>query len=1106
MKRRLFLVSMLILAVFSAAWAQQKEIRGRVTDTQGNPLPASTIQIVGTTRGTTADANGDFEISAAPGQVLEISSIGYLKQTVTASAENKMGNIMLKQSANLLNETVVTALGISKKERALGYAVSTVTSKEITRAQSTNFATALYGKLAGVRIASSPGGATSAAFIQVRGLGSITGNTQPLIVLDGVPIRNGQVSNSNYWGDQRIRGNGLLDINPEDIESISVLKGASAAALYGSEAANGVVLITTKKGEGKGFKVSFNASYSEGKMAYYPKLQNEYGPGYSKQVNDAGQDDNLWLHKTVNGQSVRFPIGTSLNFGPKFDGQPTLAWDGKMHPYLPQKNNFDALYQTPHSSIASIKITNVTDKTNVRFDFTRQDNTMLSLGSKNQKNIADFNTDFNLSKFLQTSLMIDYINERTDNRPYMIDRMINNFGGMMGRFDNAKWYLDKYKTSLGYYYVAGNGTSLTPDENIKYPGYRGDVLDYLWRVNENNSIEMSNRLISSWKNTITPFKGLNLNTQIAIDYTGGVSEDKQHSTIPLAYGYSGYYAEGASMDLWTYGQMMLNYNFKATKNLEFNISAGYNARKEQHRSSGSATNGGLREENFFNLAASVNTPTGSSNVTEFLTDGLFGIMDVSYKDYLFLEATGRRDRTSTMASGNNTYFYPSVNASFVFSDAFKMPSFISFGKIRASYGIVGNYPALYQANRAYSLGRLASSWRYGSVLYTTVNTNANDQIAAEQKKEVELGLETRLFKNRLGVEINYYNGKVVNQIVPISLPASSGGGSKLANVGTLSNSGLELILNATPVHTRNFSWDINFNIARNKNKVVKLAPGLNTLVTGDGDGNAYEVVSRVGHPVGDILVHPLEVLNGKPIIDQSADPTAGGLYIVNPDSMVLAGNTRPKAWGGISNMFTYKGFTLNMTADFQVGGVVMPTGYFWMVGRGLMAETLQWRDEAHGGLAYYVDANGTRVKASGSAGPNGEKVYHDGLILDGVTPNGKPNSKIASAEEYWWVTYNWGGPQYSPNTRYDLYARKNNYLKVRELSLGYDLPRNLISKIGAGSLNISVFGRNLFYIYRTIKFIDPEILTGGSNWSQDINNMGESYSTRTFGVMIRAEF
>jgi hypothetical protein len=514
----------------------------------------------------------------------------------------------------------------------------------------------------------------------------------------------------------------------------------------------------------------------------------------------------------------------------------------------------------------------------------------------------------------------------------------------------------------------------------------------------------------------------------------------------------------------------------------------------------------LSEENFFNLKASVNTPVGTSSETEFLTDGLFGILDANYKDILYMEATGRRDRTSSMRPGNNAYFYPSVNASFIISDAFKLPSFISYGKVRASYGVVGDYPAPYQANRAYSLGMLADNWQYGSVLYTTVNTNANDDVSVEKKKEMEVGLESKFFGSRLGLTINYYNGRIENQIVPISLPASSGGASKLANVGTLSNKGFEVIINASPVRSRNFSWNVGFNISRNINKVVKLAQGLSTLVQSNNDGNAWEAVARVGRPVGDLLVHPIEKLDGKPLIDQSSDPSQAGLYITNPDTMVTAGNIQADAIGGISNMVSYKGFTLNITADFQIGGTVIPTGYFWMYGQGIMAPTIKYRDAAHGGISYYVDGSGNRIPTNGTSGPAGQKVYNDGIVLSGVTADGKPNEKIASAEEYYDVTYNWGGPQYSPNTRYDLYTRRNNYMKIRELSLGYDLPKGLISKIGVRNLNVSVFGRDLFYVYRSIKFMDPEILTSGPNWYQNISSLGKSWSTRTFGIMIRAQF
>lgn len=331
---------------------------------------------------------------------------------------------------------IVTAFGVTRETKALGYATSTVGGEDLVKTASPNFASAIYGKAAGVRIAAAPGGAISAVNITVRGINSITGRNQPLIVVNGIPIRDGEVSNNNYWGDQRIRGNGLLDVNPEDIENISILKGASAAALYGSEAVNGVVLITTKSGKGvKGFKVDAFTSYSIDKIAYLPRYQDVRGPGFPLNYSNAGQDEDMFL--TVDGQ--RALVNATVNFGPKFDGQPILSWDGVTRPYEAQ-DGFASLFQTAHSKVNSVSVSYSGDNGSAtRLGFTRQDNEGISLNSKNEKNIVSLSNNFNLGKNYAVEVNAQYINQTTKNRPYMIDRMINNFTGMMTRFDNGEW-------------------------------------------------------------------------------------------------------------------------------------------------------------------------------------------------------------------------------------------------------------------------------------------------------------------------------------------------------------------------------------------------------------------------------------------------------------------------------------------------------------------------------------------------------------------------------------------------------------------------------------------------------------------------------------------
>jgi iron complex outermembrane recepter protein len=1107
-------VTLLMALILFCSWQfvlAQKTITGTVTDAKdGSTIPGVNVVVKGTTAGTTTDLNGIYSIKATAGQTLQFSFIGYTDQDVAVGADATI-NVKLEPSLEQLQEVVVTALGISREQKALGYAVSTIDSKDLTKTGTTSFATALYGKAPGVRIAQTPGGSTSAVNINIRGVNSITGRNQPLIVVDGVPIRDGEVQNNNYWNDQRLRGNGLLDINPEDIDNISILKGASAAALYGSEAVNGVVLITTKSGKGtKGWSVDLYTTYSADKIAYLPRYQTVRGAGAPLNVSNGGQDEAGFIYYDTDGDGVketRGILGYSINFGPKFDGQPTMSWDGVIRPYENQEDNYSNLFQTGLNSSTTVAMTHANENSNVRLSVTHQDNKGISLGSENVKNIANLNSSFKLGKNYTVDMVVNYINQKVTNRPYSIDRLTNNFTGMMGRFDNGDWYLDKYKTSKGYRYVTGAGTqSLTPDENIIYNGMKGDIADFVWRVKENNSVENSNRLIGSLTNTWQIVDGLKLRGRIATDYTARGTENSNTSEIPLAFGTSGYFGLESYQNNIRYGDIMLMFNKKITEDIEIGAMAGYTGQQETGTSMSRGTTDGLSTENLFDLAASVNTPSSGSSRYEIVKDAVIGTVNGNYKNYLFIEGTLRNDRTSTMNPENNSFFYPSVNSSFVFSEAFTMPAAISYGKFRASWGIVGNYPDMYSANIAYNQNTLGVQAVGGKpVLYTTIPGNmGNDAIRPEEKHEYEFGLETKFFVNRLGFDISYYNGLIKDQILPLTIPTSSGATSVLTNIGTLRNSGIEIALSGTPVLTTNFKWDVQLNFSKNKNVVEKLASGSDELLHADYDGNAAQLISKVGEPMGDFYSHPVKLdANGGKIVNPD------GLYQVDADTMVKIGNAMPKAVGGFINTFTYKGFTLEALVDFRFGGYVMPTALNWMTSRGLTEISTTAMDKEHGGLSYYVttDANGNtiNVQTDGATGPDGEKVYDDGILQEGVKADGTPNDYIASSAYYYWNVYNWGGPQYS-YSRYELYIVENSYIKMRELSLTYALPVDVAKKIGAKNISLTVFGRNLFYFYRTIKDMDSEAATAGSRWFQQVNNVGTNPSTRTIGGALRIGF
>lgn len=1071
--------------------AQTRKVTGKVSSSDNKAVVSATISVKNSKAKTVSNEAGQFTITVPTGAVtIEVSSIGYTSKQVTIGASQTSVDVVLTASQNELSDVVVTALGISKEKKALGYATTTIKSESLVQAASPNFATALYGKAPGVTIGATPGGATSAVNISIRGLSSITGKTQPLIIMNGVPIRDGEASNNNYWADQRIRGNGLLDINPEDIDNISILKGASAAALYGAEAVNGVVLITTKSGAKtgkKGLGVDFSTSASVDQVAYLPQYQNVRGAGAPLNVSNGGQDAAGFVYFTVGGQKMRALPQYSINYGAKFDGQPIMTWDGKVRPYSAQTNNYAGLFQDAHNNNTTIALSNGNENANFRFSLTHSENEGVSVGAKNKKNIANLNTSFKIGKHFSTDIMVNLINQQTHNRPYSVDRLLNNFTGMIGIFDNGQWYKDKVLTSLGYRYRNGSDQSLTPNENIIYSNFRGDIADYMYRVIANTSDENSNRLISSVTNNWQITNHLKFRSRISTDFTNQTTEDKNRSEVPLIFGNSGYFGMSSYQSTINYTDALLTYNNKVGKDLDYNVTGGYTASKETSSSLSRGSDGGLSTENLYDLAASVNTPWSGSNRFSLVKDAFIGTANANYKNYLFAEATVRRDRTSTMNPNNNTFIYPSVNTSFIFTEAMdNIPSWLSYGKLRASWGVVGNYPSPYMANVAYNQSTLGTIYGGQPVLYTQVPTGTfgNDGIRPEQKNEIELGLEARFLNNRFGLEFSYYNAQVKDQILPLTLPSASGAGSILTNIGTLRNQGLELALNGTIIQQNGFKWEATLNLAKNINKVEALAPGLTRLLHADYDGNAAQLVSEVGQPMGDILAHPV-------LTDANGNMKVGsdGLYLLDADKMVKYGNAMPKLTGGLINGFTYKNFTLDALIDFRYGGSVMPTGINWMTSRGLTKQSLNYMDEAHGGLTY----------------TSGGVTYHDGMLLPGVKADGTKNDIVISQAYYYWNVYNWGGPQYS-SSRYSLYVQENTYIKMREIAIGYNFGTKIASKLGANKLRLSVFGRNLFYLYRTIKDIDSEQTTAGSRWYQNVSNVGTNPSSRTFGVMLRASF
>lgn len=1099
---------MFCLFSFQHAKSQNITVTGKITDAAGMSLPGATIVVKGSPTGASADFDGAYSLKVPSlSAVLVVSYVGYVTKEVTLKGSPTL-NITLVSSSQNLNEVVITSLGQAKAKKSLGYATSVIKSEAIVKTGSPTIANAMYGKAPGVRITSTPGGAGNIN-IQIRGINSITGKNQPLIILDGVPIRDGAATNNDYWTDQRIRSNGLADINPEDIENISILKGASAAALYGSEAVNGVVLITSKSGKGKkGFGIDFSSSYSNNQIAYLPRFQYERGPGWTNANYSSGfLAPDGFAHYDTDGDGVTDTRGVSAssnNFGPWFDGQPVMSWDGVVRPYSAQKDGYKNMFQDSWDAVTNVALSNNTDNSNIRFSYTHNESKGLSMGNMNKKNTLNLNTSFKTGENLKTDLIVSYMNQNVHNRAIGMDRLINNFTGMISPFDNGDWYKAKYQTSLGYKFVTGSNQSLTPSENIIRNGFKADVGDYFWNTNAIQQDEITNRLIASVTETYTIYKDLKLRGRASTDLTSVNIETKNPVERPLVYGFGpGSYQMDAKDYNILYGDVMLTYNKKINEVFEIGATAGYTATKETGSTLARFTDGGLSVESWYDMNASVNTPKSTDTKYKVVKDAVFGTVNGSYKNYLFLEGTVRQDRTSTMNPNNNAFTYPSVNSSFVLSEAIKLPEVISYAKLRASWGIVGNYPEIYGSNVAFTQTTLGNQGTTTPVLITnSMDKYGNELIKPEMKNEYEFGFETKFFDRRLGLDFSYYNARVYDQILDLTLAPTTGASSILANVGELSNQGVEIALTATPIKTESFSWDVTLNWAKNINKVVKLANGASELLHRDYDGAAAQLKSVVGDPMGGIYAHPVKTdASGNKMVDSD------GFYMIDGDKWEKYGTAMPQGVGGLLNSFAYKNFTLDVNIDYSYGGYLMPTGVNWMTSRGLTEESLNYSTNDRGGLTYYMDANGKGVQVpnSATAGPGGQTLYRDGMLMNGVTADGSTNTNIISQAGYYNMTYNWGGPQYS-SSRYELYIKENNYIKMREISLTYNLPTAWASKIGASKLNFSAYGRNLFFIYRSIKDMDPEATTAGSKWSQNISNAGTNPATRSIGCMLRASF
>ncbi|MDR1880812.1 MAG: SusC/RagA family TonB-linked outer membrane protein [Tannerellaceae bacterium] len=1100
------------LCAFSL-FAQQGSISvtGTVSDEKGEPLPGANVVVKGTTTGVVSDVRGKYTVTApSRDATLIFSFVGFTSQEVKVDGRTQIDVTLIEGQA--LEEVVVTGMNITRESKSLGYAVSTISAKELTKVGTPNFATALYGKAAGVRIQQTQGGNVAAVSISVRGLSSINGNNQPLVIVNGVPIRNGgtgsgsEATYAEFGAEGRIRANGLIDINPEDIESLTILKGAAATALYGSEAANGVVMITSKKSKGTGVTVDFNATVNANLVAYVPKVQTEYGPSmFSFQYTDYARETGGFYERTYKDKAYKSLTYNVYQWGPKYDGSDVLYWDGTVRKYSPITSEpWESLFRTGFNQTYNIAINQGNDKMSNRFSYTYNDELPNALsGTYNKHN---FNLVGNLKLLDNVSLdyTTTYVIQNIHNRAQASTSVYGSFSNGFGSFLDVPLIKKMYKTSLGYRntYTGGDAT-LTPDEAFAFgENNTNGVRNLMWDMFEHNVDEVDNRIISSVSPSWKIVDWLTLRARLSTDMTSERQESREQTERPLSlYDPSGKYQATTRRYNIYYGDVMLMFDKQLNRDFHLNVNAGWQGRIENMLNTNSWTDGGLTAENWFHLAASRYTARTDVSTLEYLKTAYFASAGVDFKSYLYLDVTGRQEKSSTLKNGSNSYFYPSFSSSFIFTEAFKdhMPEWYDFGKIRASYGVVGNAPGVYSANVVFEQGAA------NGFVYNHVPTGlGNELIRPEKTYEYEFGVESKFFKNRLGFEVSYYNRDIKDLILNTPQPQSSGVQNMLMNVGGMNNRGVEISLYGTPVKTRDFSWTINTNVARNWNEVTALVEGVEFLQNAYWGGGNCILRSVVGRPMGDFYSYvPKTNEQGQKLVSPDG-------YYINSDDYEVVGNAMPLMIGGISNSFTYKDFFLDVMMDFRIGGKVFNEMYQYSTALGITPETLKYRSTETGGLSYYFpnnDGNANAVAATGNTGPNGEYVFHNGVIQEGVVQQADgsylPNTQIVPVDYLTYYTYNWGTDSEQLSGAKSVFT--NTYWKLRELAFGYQLPAKVAQKLHCRNISVSIFGRNLFYLYKGMKNWDAESNVGTS-WLNQAIVSGSASPTRTFGCSVRLSF
>ncbi|WP_439480404.1 SusC/RagA family TonB-linked outer membrane protein [Chryseobacterium aquaticum] len=958
---------------------------------------------------------------------------------IVANAQQTKAKDTLKTQE--IQEVVVTALGIKREKKALGYAAQEVKGETISDAGQTNAVSALSGNVAGVQVTapSTMGGSTR---ITMRGISSVTGENRPLIVVDGVPLDNSNVNNvdTQRGAGGRDYGDATFDINPDDIESVTVLKGGPAAALYGSRAGNGAIVYTTKSAKKGRTDVQLNTGLSFESIYIRPKLQNQYGGGYSDTLPTA----------TINGQTYNIQeYETDASWGPKYDPNlmylPWYAFDPEFSndylkpvPWVAPKNDVDSFFNTGVTYTNNLSVAKSFGDTNVRLSYTNTNISGIVPNSKVKKDNFSINLNSKISDKLTADAIMNYVHTEGFNRPE-IGYGDNSVAQKFYHFGQRNLDFEKLKD-----YKLADGSQRTWNRSAfddPTPLYSDNPY---WTINENTSADSRQRFFGN--------AGLTYNFNKHFYVVGKVYGDvySQNISSRVAVGsqaISNYSIQKRNVSEFNYeGRAHYNNNFG-----DFSISgfAGFNIRDNKTSILDGTTVGGLVIPGLYNLDNGVENSLASNAETHGSVKSLFASASLGFKDILFVEATGRNDWYSMLKDSG---FYPSVTGSFVFSNVLKA-NWLSFGKVRAGWSSIAQGGTPYVTGTYITFGSPFN----GSPQYSNPNTAGNPDLMPELKITKEIGIEARFFKNRLGFDVTYYDTKSKDLIIPVPVDPSTGYLFKSINAGEMTNKGIEAMVNVTPIRNDNFSWDITWNFARNRNKLVNLYENLQNYVLTNAPFRA-QLVAQVGQSYGSILGTDYVYDNqGNKIVDEN------GFY--KASEIKSLGSILPKYNMGFRNTVRYKTLSLSFLIDIQEGGKYFSTTNMWGMYSGMLEES--------------------------ALGGNREA----GVILAGVKEDGTPNDILLDAPT-------WGGTYYNTVDAQNVFDA--SYIKLRDITLGFDLPKSLIGNVFQG-VKVSAFARNLFAWNLSNKGIDPENTSYGSGNIQGLEG-GSLPSTRTYGVNVNFKF